>query len=84
MGLYKSAPHPNAAKLYIDFMLSKEIQQEVWVNAGWKGSARKDVIPKDPRWQGVKVIPLDLSFARTYQEVAREFQQVFKPHSGGP
>lgn len=83
MGVYKSAPHPNAAKLYVDFMLSKEIQQEVWVNAAWKGSARKDVTPKDPRWQNVKVIPLDLSFAQKYQAIGKEFQEVFRPHGGG-
>lgn len=29
MGVYKSAAHPNAAKLYVDFMLSREVQQEV-------------------------------------------------------
>ena len=79
MGVYKAAPHPNAAKLYLDFMLSKDIQQEIWVNAAWKGSARKDVTPKDPRWQGIKVLPLDLTFAHGYQEVAKDFQQVFKP-----
>ncbi len=83
MGVYKAAPHPNAAKLYVDFMLSKDIQQEIWVNAAWKGSARRDVTPKDPRWQGIKVLPLDLTFAHSYQEVAKDFQQVFKPHGGG-
>jgi iron(III) transport system substrate-binding protein len=80
MGVYKAAPHPNAAKLYVDFMLSKDIQQEIWVNAAWKGSARKDVTPKDPRWQGIKVLPLDLTLAQGYQEVAKDFQQIFKPH----
>jgi iron(III) transport system substrate-binding protein len=80
LGLYKAAPHPNAAKLYIDFMLSREIQQEVWVNAAWKGSARKDVVAKDPRWQNVKVMPLDLTIAENYQEIAKEFQQIFRPH----
>lgn len=83
MSVYKAAPHPNAAKLYVDFMLSKEIQQEIWVNAAWKGSARKDVTPKDPRWQGIKVLPLDMTFAHGYQEVAKDFQQVFKPHGSG-
>jgi ABC-type Fe3+ transport system substrate-binding protein len=83
IGVYKSAPHPNAAKLYVDFMLSKEIQQEIWVNAAWKGSARKDVVAKDPRWQNVQVIPLDLSIAQNYQEVAREFRQIFRSQ-GGP
>ena len=79
-GVSDAAPHPNVAKLYINFMPSKEVQHEIWVNAGWKGSARRDVIPKDPRWQGIKVIPLDLTIAQRYQEVAKEFQQVFKPH----
>lgn len=83
MGVYKAAPHPNAAKLYVDFMLSKDIQQEIWVNAAWKGSARKDVTPKDPRWRGIKVLPLDMTFAHSYQEVAKDFQQVFKPHGSG-
>jgi iron(III) transport system substrate-binding protein len=80
MGIYKAAPHPNAAKLYVDFILSKEIQQEVWVNAAWKGSARKDVMPKDPRWLSVKITPLDLTLGQNYLEIAKEFQQIFKPH----
>jgi len=83
MGVYKAAPHPNAAKLYVDFMLSKDIQQEIWVNAAWKGSARKDVTPKDPRWQGIRVLALDLTLAHGYQEVAKDFQQIFKPHGSG-
>src|SRR3972149_5340738 len=83
MGVYKAAPHPNAAKLYVDFMLSKDIQQEIWVNAAWKGSARKDVTPKDPRWQGIKVLPLDMTLAHGYQEVAKDFQHIFKPHGSG-
>ncbi len=82
MGIYKWAQHPNAAKLFIDFMLSREIQQEVWVNEAWKGSARKDVTPKDPRWKGVQVIALDLTLAQKYEEIAREFRQIFRPHSG--
>ncbi|MBI4527762.1 MAG: extracellular solute-binding protein [Deltaproteobacteria bacterium] len=77
MGMYKSAKNPNAAKLYLDFMLSREVQQEVWVNEAWKGSARKDVIPKDPRWKGVKVIPFDLNLAQKYEEIAKEFREVF-------
>lgn len=83
MGVYKSAPHPNAARLYVDFMLSKEIQQEIWVNEAWKGSARRDVTPRDPRWRGIKVIPLDYSLAQNYQEIARDYQQIFKSHGGG-
>ena len=77
IGVYESARHPNAAKLFVDFMLSREVQQEVWVKEAWKGSARKDVIPKDPRWKEVKIISFDLSLAQKYEEIAREFKDIF-------
>ena len=82
VGMYESARHPNAAKLFIDHMLSREVQQEVWVNEAWKGSARRDVIPKDPRWRGVRIIPFDLSLAQRYEEIAREFRETFLPGKG--
>lgn len=78
IGIYTRARHPNAAKLYVDYMLSKEVQQEIWVNQFWKHSARKDVVPKDPRWRGIKIIPLDLSFTKQLGEVAREFREIFE------
>jgi iron(III) transport system substrate-binding protein len=41
-GILKRAPHPNAAKLFLDYLLSQE-GQTLYVKAmGW-GSARKDV-----------------------------------------
>ena len=82
VGMYESARHPNAAKLFIDHMLSREVQQEVWVNEAWKGSARRDVILRDPRWRGVRIIPFDLSLAQRYEEIAREFRETFLPGKG--
>ena len=78
IGIYTRARHPNAAKLYVDYMLSKEVQQEIWVNKFWKHSARKDVIPKDPRWGGIRIIPLDLSFTKQLAEISREFREIFE------
>lgn len=81
IGIYSKARHPNAAKLYVDYMLSREVQQEIWVNQFWKHSARGDVIPKDPRWKGVKVIPLDLSFTKQLGQVAAQFREIFEAQS---
>ena len=78
IGIYTRTRHPNAAKLYVDYMLSKEVQQEIWVNKFWKHSARKDVIPKDPRWRGIRIIPLDLSFTKQLAEISREFRDIFE------
>lgn len=43
-GLIQGAKHPNAAKLFIDFILSKEIQQ-VYTTVLVRRSARTDVAP---------------------------------------
>jgi iron(III) transport system substrate-binding protein len=54
VGLYNKAPHPNAAKLFINWILSKD-GQIAWSRSIGDNSARKDVpivdqndIPKDP------------------------------------
>jgi iron(III) transport system substrate-binding protein len=45
-GILKRAPHPNAARLFLDFLLSRE-GQTLYVQAmGWS-SARPDVAPPD-------------------------------------
>lgn len=43
-GLIRGAKHPNAAKLFIDFILSKEVQQ-VYATVLMRRSARTDVAP---------------------------------------
>ena len=60
--ILKRAPHPNAARLFLDFLLSQEGQALYVQTMGWS-SARADVAPpgfKDmPR--GVEVLPSNLS-----------------------
>ncbi|MBI4527765.1 MAG: ABC transporter substrate-binding protein [Deltaproteobacteria bacterium] len=81
MGIYTKAKHPNAARLYVDYMLSREVQQEIWVNGFWKHSARTDVVPNDARWKGRRILPLDLKFTDQLNVVAQEFRGIFEPES---
>jgi len=41
------APHPNAAKLFVNWVLSKE-GQDAWCAANQWNSRRLDVAPRDP------------------------------------
>jgi iron(III) transport system substrate-binding protein len=52
-GILKRAPHPNAAKLYMDFLLSPEGQAIYVKLMGWR-SARSDVPAPD-----IKEAPAD-------------------------
>ena len=53
-GILKRAPHPNAAKLYLDFLLSSEGQAIYVKLMGWS-SARSDVPGPD-----IKEAPADV------------------------
>jgi len=68
LGLAKNAPHPNAAKLFLDFVLSRS-GQEVLAGANHY-AARTDVqspiLKRVPR--GVKVIPLPMEMAKQYND----------------
>ena len=46
IGILKNAPHPNAAKVFVNWLLSKE-GQEVWGQAMHDGTRRVDV---DTKW----------------------------------
>lgn len=60
----KGSPHPNAAKLFATFMLTKEVQQ-IFPDAGGY-SARTDVAaPKgSPEYDSLKVIDVDYDYIR--------------------
>ena len=45
--LFKNAPHPNAARVFINWLLSKRAQQ-AWVKASGANSRRKDLPPGNP------------------------------------
>jgi iron(III) transport system substrate-binding protein len=73
VGLNRLAPHPNAARLFVDFCLSKE-GQSVLVGVG-KSSARSD-IPGNPMAQlgSTRIIPSDLSLGKAYDESRKEYE----------
>jgi ABC-type Fe3+ transport system substrate-binding protein len=75
VGINKSAPHPNAAKLFVDFVLSQE-GQELIVKTD-RSSVRKDVAgnPLD-LIKNVRIVPSDLSLGKNYVEIRDEFREL--------
>ena len=72
------APHPAAARLFIDFLLSKEAQTILRDRS--RISSRPDVPPDPPELtKGLKLIPTDLSLADQANDLAKEFRAIFKP-----
>ena len=69
------ARHPNAARLFMDFALSKEAQQFM-IKLGRTGSSRLDVETNLPR--GVRFIPEDISVYDRQKELLQEFERVLK------
>lgn len=74
--LVKGSPHPNAARLFIDFVLSREGQQAI-AEANYY-TARKDV--QSPIMKKVpphaKLIPLPLEMAKRYNEYFQLYRKV--------
>jgi len=71
------APHPNAARLFVDFLLSKEAQG--LMRERFRIPSRPDVLPDPPELtKGLKLIPTDLSLAEQSKQLAEEFRQTFK------
>jgi iron(III) transport system substrate-binding protein len=76
LALVKDAPHPNAAKLFIDYLLSKE-GQEIIADAGYYVPRRdvaapimKQVPPK------MKVIALPMALAARYNEYFQTYRKL--------
>jgi ABC-type Fe3+ transport system substrate-binding protein len=71
-----NAPHPNAARLLVDFLLSRE-GQEVGKSVA-KIPARTEVEPPYPRLtKGLKLFPVPMSVADRYGEIVKEFREIF-------
>ena len=69
--------HPNAARLFLDFLLSKEAQTILRDRS--RISSRPDVPPDPPELtKGLKLIPTDLSLADQANDLAKEFRATFK------
>ena len=71
------APHPNAARLLVDFYLSKEGQEIAARN--YRIPSRIDVDPLLPRLKlkGIKFLPYDPSIADDWQKNSVLFRNVF-------
>jgi iron(III) transport system substrate-binding protein len=75
VGINKLAPHANAAKLFVDFVLSKE-GQELIVKTD-RSSVRKDVAgnPID-MIKNVRIVPSDLNLGKNYVQIRDEFRDL--------
>jgi iron(III) transport system substrate-binding protein len=75
--LARRAPHPNAAKLYIDFALSLEGQQ-IMASSG-RTVVRPGVQPKYPELtEGVKLHPIKPEMAKDYEEISKLYYSIVK------
>ena len=74
-GLAAKAPHPNAAKLFIDFVLSQEGQRQVLTFE--RQSARADLAQEQAAMKDVKLIPLDATMGEQLEFIARQAQEIF-------
>jgi len=76
VALADKAPHPNAARLLIDFALSQEGQAEITESR--RISMRPDVKPNPPGLvEGVHVRASNLDLARDYNRLYKDFQDIF-------
>lgn len=75
ISLLKNAPRPNAAKVFIDFMLSTE-GQKLLQDKG-RSPGRIGMSAKNPRLRGVKTFTLHVN-ADEYEQLGKEFSKVFK------
>ena len=75
ISLLKNAPRPNAAKLFIDFMLSME-GQKLLQDKG-RSPGRIGMGAKNPRLKGTKVFTLHVN-SDEYEQLGKEFNRIFK------
>ena len=77
LGVGARAPNPNSARLFVDFLLSKEAQTLMRDRS--RIPSRPDVPPDPPELtRGLKIIPTDVSLANESKQLAKEFDDIFK------
>jgi iron(III) transport system substrate-binding protein len=74
IGVAAKAPHPNAAKLFIDFLLSKEGQQTVL--AIGRTPARPGIDAKMHE-RNLKLFPIPPEIGDNYNQYQKEFREIF-------
>jgi iron(III) transport system substrate-binding protein len=72
------APHPNAARLFLDYFLSKKGQMVM--QEGGNIAARADIPPPTPSLDQsrLKVHYVDPGLAEHYNQYQKEYQQLFQ------
>ncbi len=76
-GLAAKAPHPNAGKLLLDFMLSHESQQQL--RAAYRLSGRIDVEPLAPEmhYSKLKLAAIDPKVSDDINRHARDYREIY-------
>jgi iron(III) transport system substrate-binding protein len=77
VGLAAKAPHPNAAKLYLDFILS--IEAQLMIRSFNRTSARTDIEPLVPEMQysRLKLVAIDPKVSEDLNRHANEFHDIY-------
>jgi ABC-type Fe3+ transport system substrate-binding protein len=75
IALLKNAARPNAAKIFIDFMLSAE-GQKLLQDKG-RSPGRIGIGPKNPRLKGANIFTFHVN-SEEYERLGKEFTAVFK------
>ena len=78
VGLLAGAPHPNAGKLFIDFVLSQEGQRLLDTELYGMYSMRPDVPPPAGQKPLAETHPLLPADAHTYVQASRDFSRHFE------
>ncbi len=77
--LARHAPHPEAAKLFLDVLLSKEAQEEI--TKFNRVATRTDVPPNPPHLvQGLKMYPVKLDLGRILPKRVIQFREIFSSY----
>jgi iron(III) transport system substrate-binding protein len=72
-----NAGNPNSARLFVDFLLSKEAQG--LMRQRYRIPSRPDVPPDPPELtKGLNIIATDLSLAEQSKQLAKEYYAIFK------
>ncbi len=76
LGLVKNAPHPNAARVFIDFMLSREGQEVMGISGYFvpRSDVSSPILKEAP--PKTKVIPLPMTLAPHYDEYFQTYRKV--------
>jgi ABC-type Fe3+ transport system substrate-binding protein len=74
-GVAVRAPHPNAAKLFVDFILSQEGQGHVLSIDRW--IIRSDLFSEQAAIKDLKLIPVNPALGENMEYYARQSREIF-------